>query len=438
MTVAPEASPRRRVAVLDGIRGIAIVLVVLSHGWTIWPSQGIQDSPALRTLFGSGNFAVSIFFVVGAFLAVSAMLRQSDERGQFRFGVFWVRRWLRISAHVYPLVIAVLALTAMDRNMNVYAFADTRASAWHIITYTWTDYVSNSALFARPDLGHLWYVCADIWGMLLLAVLVHLLGRRRAVLLAALVAITVLVMVWRHHVYVTDGEFQALVRISCRIDSMLWGAMAAVALPWARRWSRVAPRAGGLALVALVPVMFLARTNAAYFSYAGVLLDAALFVFVLSTALAEPWQGVSRVLGWRPLQALGRYSFPLYLWHYPIFWYLSRNATDWSWEARTAVGLGVSLVISVVAMWLIERPLQRWLTAPGWGVATDLGLVGGAVALGRDRLHAARTGTADADSAHARAAQVRGEHLGDLPDPDTVGHAEEASGAAPAPETRGL
>lgn len=391
MTVTTEVAPRRRIDVLDGIRGVAIVLVVLSHGWTVWPTSGITGSPILRTVFESGNFAVSIFFVVGAYLAVSAMLREIERAGSLRFGVFWVRRWIRISAHVYPLVIAVLALTAMDKGMSTYALANTRASALHIVTYTWTDYVSKSALFARPDLGHLWYVCADIWVILLLAVLVYVFGSKRALLFTILVALTILVTIWRNHVYATEGEFQALIRITCRMDPMVWGAMAAVAVPWVKGLAPKAPTYGALAVVALIPIMYLARPNAAYFGYAGALLNAALFVFVLSVALAEPHQGVRSALARPPLQTLGRYSFPLYLWHYPIFWYLSRNTPSWSWEGRAAVGIALSLVIAVVAMSVIERPLQRWLSGEGWRRTVDDGLFRTLVRKLQESVSSART-----------------------------------------------
>ena len=89
----------------------------------------------------------------------------------------WLRRWIRISAHVYPLVILVLAMTAVNWNMMVaYQDTDTRESALRIVTYTWNGYVRENAFAARPDLGHLWYVCTDLWVIGL--ILLHRLPRR--------------------------------------------------------------------------------------------------------------------------------------------------------------------------------------------------------------------------------------------------------------------
>jgi peptidoglycan/LPS O-acetylase OafA/YrhL len=367
VTTAPAG---RRVRVLDGIRGFAIILVLLSHTWIVAPVSDIDDR-ALQVLMSSGNYAVSIFFVVGGFLATRGMLREVDRRGSLRPGVTWVRRWIRISAHVYPLVIAVLALTAVDQNMVAYKLNNTRESAWHIITYTWNGYVRTHPLEARPDLGHLWYVCTDIWTVGFIALLVFVLGRRRQVLLLALAASVLVVMLYREHVYQTEGLFPALTRVQTRADGLLWGAMAAVALPWLRG---LAPRAQALNLlsvVALVPLMWAVNDSADYFGFAGWLLNLDLAVLVVTTSLAEPRRVVQRVVGWAPLELVGRYSLVLYIWHYPIFFYLSRNTLDWSWPWRTLVGYGLTVAIAVVTQRLIERPLQRWLSSPSWRAVDD-------------------------------------------------------------------
>ncbi len=395
VTTAPAGTTGRRVRVLDGIRGIAIVLVLLSHTWIVAPVSDISDR-ALQVLMTSGNYAVSIFFVVGGFLATRGMLREVERRGSLRPGVVWVRRWIRISAHVYPLVIAVLALTAIDQNMAAYQLNNTRESAWHIVTYTWNGYVRTHPMEARPDLGHLWYVCTDIWTVGFIALLVFVLGRRRPALLVALGAAVVVVMLYREHVFQTEGVYPALTRVQTRADGLLWGAMAAVALPWCQK---LAPRAATLNLVAvlgLVPLMWAANESERYFGLAGWALNLDLAVLVVTTTLAPPRAMVQRVVGWAPFELAGRYSLVLYIWHYPIFYYLSRNTLDWSWQWRTIVGYAATLVIAVVTQRLIERPLQRWLASPAWRALDDGFVVAarrrmqGEVAKVRDRSHASR------------------------------------------------
>ena len=74
------ASPRSRLRVLDGLRGFAIVLVVLSHTWIVAPVWD-EDNGAYKVLMSSGNYAVTIFFVIRALLATRGMLRQVDRGG---------------------------------------------------------------------------------------------------------------------------------------------------------------------------------------------------------------------------------------------------------------------------------------------------------------------------------------------------------------------
>jgi peptidoglycan/LPS O-acetylase OafA/YrhL len=364
-TVAPARSAR--VDVLDGIRGIAILLVLLSHTWIIAPTTRADlHNGFVRVLMSSGDFAVTIFFVVGGFLATAGMLREVQRTGTLRPGVGWIRRWIRISAHVYPLVLVVLALTAIDQNMQAYRLSDTRESAWRIVTYTWNGYVRTHALEARPDLGHLWYVCTDIWGIAFVLAVVFLLRRHRIWLLGALAATTVLVMVYRHHVLLNEGMWSALIRVQTRVDGILWGAMAAVALTWLGHFADVAPKVARACTLALVPLAWAVFDDRAYLGTAGWILNATMAVFVVAVALSPGDPALRRLIASPPLQTAGRYSLVLYLWHYPIFYYLSRNTPDWSWQQRTAVGYAVTVVVAVLSQRVVERPLQRWLASDRW------------------------------------------------------------------------
>jgi peptidoglycan/LPS O-acetylase OafA/YrhL len=123
-----------------------------------------------------------------------------------------------------------------------------------------------------------------------------------------------------------------------------------------------------------------------YFGLGGWLLNVDMAVFVVAVTMAVPPPAVvARVVGWGPLAVAGRYSLVLYIWHYPLFWYLSQNETDWGWRTRTFVAYAATLAIALVAQVVIERTTQRWLRSEKWR-ALDRGIGPGLLALaGRGR-----------------------------------------------------
>lgn len=366
--------PKQRLSVLDGLRGYAIVLVVSSHAWVLAPTGDVSLEP-FDTLLSSGNFAVTIFFVIGGFLATRGMLSEVERTGTLRFGVGFLRRWVRISAHVYPLVLVILVLTALDPTMlNSYQSTSTRESAWAIVTYTWNGYVRQHPLDARPDLGHLWYLGTDLWTIGLILVLVFLLRRTRIGLLLVLLAVTLVVAVYRDYVFQNEGLYPALTRVQTRADGLLWGAIAAVVLPWLGALRPFATRIGVASFLLLVPLAFAVNDAERYFGWAGVALNLTMVAFVCAAALHRPAAVMEGVVGWWPWAVLGRASLVIYVWHYPVFWYVSRAVPEWQWGWRLLVGVLATAAVAVIAQRAIERPLIVWLASARWR-ALDHGLL---------------------------------------------------------------
>ena len=92
----------------------------------------------------------------------------------------------------------------------------------------------------------------------------------------------------------------------------------------------------------------------------------ALFVFVASAAVGPVPRLLTATLGVRPLVFLGSRSLGLYIWHYPVFYFVSRHVLDWHWGWRTALALALTFVCVLVSEWLVENRVQRALQAPGW------------------------------------------------------------------------
>ena len=349
----------------DGLRGLAILLVVLSHGWTLWPTTGIDKSTVSLDLFSSGDFAVSIFFVVGAFLATDSMLRHARRQSKLHPWVTLLRRYLRLSGQVYFLLLVVMLVTVLDTT-DLYPHTETRNGFLHVSSFTWNWYLQDHALVARPDLGHLWYLSVDMQVFVLILFVVALLIRHPGWLVLSLAGILVATLAWRAHVYDTEGAYQALLRTTARMDAPIAGALAASLMPFVGRLRPLAPVLGLFSLVSLIPLAHLCRPISGYFGWPGAALDAALGLFMISCSLAPPSRLVGVPLSFRPLTVLGRRSLGIYLWHYPVFWFVSRHTSSWAWEWRTVLAFAITVVTSVASEAIVESRVRRLLASPAW------------------------------------------------------------------------
>jgi peptidoglycan/LPS O-acetylase OafA/YrhL len=362
-----SATARRRVAVFDGVRGVAIVLVVLSHGWTLWPAQDLVAREGLRQLFTSGDAAVSVFFVVGSFLATGGLLRLA-RAGRLRPPVAVVRRWIRLSAQTYALLLTVLVVEVLYPG-GTFPDRNTGASVLNASTYTWNWFLHSHPADARPDLGHLWYLSVDFQVFLVVLVATWALRRRTVALAATLAVMLLLCLWWRSHLLDSDPYGVAL-RTWARADAPLTGALAAVALTWLRRlspWSAPLAVAGA---VALLPAFWFSADFRTYFGWGGLAVDLASAALLIGCTLGNPPMILRRTLGSAPLAFAGRHSLGVYLWHYPVFWFLALHASDWHWPTKAGLAIAVTLVVSLISHRYIEVPAQRLLDAPWWG---DLG-----------------------------------------------------------------
>src|SRR5436305_9299443 len=106
-------SEPRRVDLYDGLRGVAIVLVVLSHGWQLWPVDWIDAHAWVRPLFRSGNSAVSVFLVASGFLMFRALTARR-ELARMRPDTAFLRRLARVGPGLWLFLLVVVVVSALD------------------------------------------------------------------------------------------------------------------------------------------------------------------------------------------------------------------------------------------------------------------------------------------------------------------------------------
>ena len=366
MTGTDERSTGGRNRTFDGIRGYAIALVVLSHGWILWPTDGLYSHTVTRVLFTSGNTAVSVFLAVGFFLLTRTALKRAEDPSQG--GPEWIlpRRVIRLGGQTYALLLVVVLVTILDTGESNRG-QDTGRSLFHIATFTWNWYLHDHADVARPDLGHLWYISADMQMLVVVLLLVLLLRRRPVRLVVWLAAILLLMWWWRHHVYDVEAAGVAL-RTWARGDAAIAGALAAASLRYVRAVIP-APDLRAIAVVSTCALPFTIWLGADldwYFGLGGILLDLNLIAFLVSTALAPRSTVVSVVFENRLAVALGSVSLGVYLWHYPVFWFVATHAEEMDWVPKASIAFGAMAVLAVLAHVYVERRVQQLLDLPWW------------------------------------------------------------------------
>jgi peptidoglycan/LPS O-acetylase OafA/YrhL len=364
---------------LDGLRGLAIAGVLACHFGNAWPGGAPLDR-AVRTATDLGWTGVDLFFVLSGFLITGILVDTAGTPGWWRG--FLVRRALRIFPLYYlALVLFGLlgpALGLVDR----WTFG--RWGGWY-----WA-YLGNWAYAARqgiPALAHFWSLGVEEQFYLLWPLVVLLAGGRRRLgwIAAGLVAASPVVRAWIVHG--SGWPVGAAFRVTLgRLDGLATGALLAVlfrtpgvrgALARAWPWAAVLGAAGFLALAA--PLGFdMHRAPLEIWSHTllAVAFGGALAGAVTGTcAGAGPAAVLSRALSARPLRALGRVSYGVYVWHFFIHkWCMTALpsrpaiaallATRAGYLAYAIAGMAASVGVAGISWRLIERPLlalkDRW------------------------------------------------------------------------------
>jgi len=347
---------------LDGLRGFAIILVVLSHGWTLWPTSFITAHRWVEPIFNSGDSAVTIFLVASGFLLFRA-IAASESKAQMGPLTVAVRRIVRVGPAMWVVLLAVMVVAAIDVT-DAETKQTNRESLWHALTYTYNWLVQENLTGTRMDLGHLWYVSVDMQAVVIVAVIAFILRHRPTALLGTLSVLFVVLVMWRFHAYSVENIYIVLNRTTVRMDPFVIGALASALVPRLPPADKVY-RYGALTCMALMaPVLFWCFRDASYLRWGGTVLEVLVAVLLVCVALAP--QRTRRIRGSGALLALGRMSLVIYIWHFPIFHFVSRHTYDWDWLWKVVVAVAATAVFSWVSQVVIERRVTRLLARPEW------------------------------------------------------------------------
>jgi peptidoglycan/LPS O-acetylase OafA/YrhL len=333
---------------IDGLRAVAIVLVVLYHA-------GVSG-------FAAGFIGVDIFFVISGFLIMTQLDRELGATGTLRLPTFWARRARRlIPAAAVTVMFVVVASQFVYSSFHWQTVAtEALAATFYVSNELYrnasTDYFAP-ALTASPLLNT-WSLAVEeqfylVWPTLLVlvakAVPVRGNGRRNRIVVVSVV--TGLSFLFSQRLLSVDGAtayFSAL--------SRAWefgiGALLALLISHFRTWSRGRTRPLAVLSVILLGWAMLTITDLTPFpGWAAVLPVLAAAAIIVAGAGRDDVP--ARTLGCAPLQALGRLSYSWYLWHWPMM----VLGSIWLQSETTTTRLGLVL-IALVPAFLTYRYLE--------------------------------------------------------------------------------
>jgi peptidoglycan/LPS O-acetylase OafA/YrhL len=364
------SGPTPRLQALDGLRGIAIVLVVLSHGWVLWPMGFIDSHGWLTPLFRGGNAAVTVFLVASGFLSYRVLTGRGLGAMQPVTAV--VRRVIRVGPAVWTMLVVLMVIAAMDSTDKSTKEVN-RNSVLHVLTYTYNWFVQANLVETRPDFGHLWYLSVDMQAFVVTALIAYVLRRRPLGFVATMAGLYVVLVWWRFHVYDVESVWVVFNRTTARMDAFVIGMIAAAVLAWLPR-DRAEYRVAAISsLLLMAPVLWWCDADGAYLGWGGTVLELLVAVYIAASALSphHGWVTTNPVL-----VRLGQLSLLLYIWHFPILRFVQRHTIDWAWGWKVAY----ATLLLVVATWLcevlIERRVARLLAHPEWAQVREHGVLG--------------------------------------------------------------
>ena len=316
-----------RIPSLDGIRAIAVLLVVLGH------AHSRPDGPGWLAPVGDfATLGVRIFFVLSGFLITGLLLKEHKTTGTVSLRNFYIRRAYRIFPAAIAAVIGIAIIS--------HHFIDKWDVIWSFL------YLQNYNGNAHWSLNHMWTLAVEeqfylVWPFLLS----HFFNKRYKVLLAALV-IAPLCRAGFGYVGLHQAEAEWF---PCVVDSLATGALLAIGQEqvriltrWLSGWT--------------IPIFLV-------FAYASTLrlppgvqpllligLENVSIALAIQHCIDHPYF----LLNWRPVIWLGGLSYSWYLWQMPFF-----QPGMHGWQTRFPVNILCGFVLAVVCHYSIEKPFLR-------------------------------------------------------------------------------
>lgn len=361
-SVAHRAVPSKRshITELDGLRGMAIVFVLLYHYFSHVSGESI---PWVQDTFAMGWSGVDLFFVLSGFLIGGILLDERESPHYFK--TFYGRRVLRIMPLYYVWIAIYFVIAGFLGNPETW-----RSVPIYVL------FLQNSAKINHADLGTAWL--GGLWSLaieeqfyLIIPLLIRFLPRRRLVTLLWLAIVVVPVARVLFHQHLPSHPAAQNLLTICRADALAMGVLLAVAWrdeAWRAKFCRNQRLIGGMVLVLLGAFLYLSICQPTQYSLTmaawGFSAVDAFFAGLLAVAIVIPGSVWAAVCRWPFLAETGRISYCLYVIHqvvnlacHEILLHAVPRADTWQTAMVTVLAAVVSYGLAALSWEFFEHPL---------------------------------------------------------------------------------
>jgi peptidoglycan/LPS O-acetylase OafA/YrhL len=339
------------VPALDGLRGLAILLVITHHQLIPFSLSG-------------GFLGVDLFFVLSGFLITTLLVTEFDATETISLKNFYLRRVLRLGPALVLYLIASLVVTYQlhpadfMRELRLVGLALAYSTNWRL-AFGWDMSLDPTAIIWSLSIEEQFYL---VWPLLLLVCLS--LRFKRKHLIIGLVVVIAVICLHRRQMWAEGAHLDRLYYgTDTRADAPLMGCLLALiphrafTLPIQRILKIVSVVASGVLIYLLSTVHF----NDTFLYRGGYTGIALLSGIIIVTAALQSSTWFVKILEWQPLSFFGRISYGLYLWH----WLLLQTTTFYFWVGPTLDPWArclAAILISALSFYLIETRFNRLKT----------------------------------------------------------------------------
>lgn len=352
---------RRYIKGLDGIRAIAVIMVLAYH--------------LKLALFKSGFLGVTVFFVLSGYLITGILISEVEEEGTIDLKNFWLRRIRRLVPAVMSMAVVIIFISAVvNRIIFTKGCKDFLASVLGF--NNWWQIFNKISYFEAAGVPspftHCWSLAIEtqfylIYPLILLGIykLVKSRGEGRAnrgllfagvTLLLALISVILMIVLFDPQ----QDASRVYYGTDTRAFSLLFGALLAILWEYRmvpRRLSASVNMVLGSVSFAVLLVMTIAINGSSNFWYRGGQFFGTILTVLMVYAVSGRKTWLSRFLSNPVLKWMGDRSYSIYLWHYPIILLISKGIKASWWI--TLIEIVLSVVLSELSYRFIETPIRH-------------------------------------------------------------------------------